>query len=185
MRSGTTWLAVSVIGSVAAIAAGSAFASGHAPAGVTVKVTDKGSTYVINKQTTDTMYFTPATTTVKSGSMLTFEYGGKPSQEPHTMTIVNESQLPTTPAQLDNCTICDRLASGHLKNPKAPPGPGNDIVHWVLNKGRPGLDAVGDSIAIEGPSHKSISIEVTAPAGTTLYFMCAVHPWMQAKLVVT
>jgi hypothetical protein len=28
-------------------------------------------------------------------------------------------------------------------------------------------------------------IKVTAPAGTTLYFMCAVHPWMQAKLVVT
>ena len=183
MRGKIGWLAAS--GGLAAFAAGSALAAGPAAPGVTVKVTDKGSHYVINKQMTDTMYFSPATTTVTSGSMLTFEYGGKPTQEPHTMTIVSESQLPKTPAQIDNCSICDRLASGHLKNPKAPPGPGNDIAHWVLNRGKPGLDAVGDSIAIEGARHKSISIKVTAPAGTTLYFMCAVHPWMQAKLVVT
>jgi hypothetical protein len=25
---------------------------------------------------------------------------------------------------------------------------------------------------------------VTAKAGTTLYFMCAVHPWMQGKVKV-
>ena len=131
------------------------------------------------------MYFTPATTTVKSGSMLTFEYEGKPQDEPHTITIVNESQLPKTPAQIDNCGVCNKLAAGHLKNPKAPPGPQNDIAHWVLDKGNPGLDAVGDSVAIEGAKHKSISIKVTAPAGTTLYFLCVVHPWMQAKLVVT
>ena len=179
-----TWLAAPVICGVAAIAAGSALAASH-EAGVIVKVTDKGSTYVINQQETDTMYFSPATTTVKSGSMLTFEYGGKPSDEPHTMTIVNESQLPKTPAQIDNCSICNTLASGHLQDPKAPPGPGNDVAHWVLNKGQPGLDTVGDSIAIEGAKHRSITVQVTAPPGTTLYFMCAVHPWMQAKLVVT
>jgi len=25
---------------------------------------------------------------------------------------------------------------------------------------------------------------VTAKPGTTLYFLCAVHPWMQGKIVV-
>ncbi|MGI8421234.1 MAG: cupredoxin domain-containing protein [Gaiellaceae bacterium] len=25
---------------------------------------------------------------------------------------------------------------------------------------------------------------VSAPAGTTLYFLCAVHPWMQGKIIV-
>ena len=128
------WLAAVLFGALAALAAGSALASRHV-AGVTIKVTDKGSSYVINKSASDTMFFSPATTTVKSGSMLTFEYGGKPQEEPHTITIVNESQLPKTAAQIDNCGVCMRLASGHLKNAKAPPGPTNDIAHWVLNKG--------------------------------------------------
>jgi hypothetical protein len=79
----------------------------------------------------------------------------------------------------------NKTAAGHIKNPNAPPGPNNDIVHWVVDKGQAGLDEPGDSIAIEGPKHKSISIKVTAAAGTTLHFMCAVHPWMQGTIKVT
>jgi plastocyanin len=177
-------LAVVLFGLTALLAAASASAAGGA-GGVTIKATDKGTSYIINRRASDTMYFSPATTTVKSGSMLTFEYESKPAEEPHTITIVNQKDLPKTPAQIDTCMICQKLAAGHLKNPKAPPGPGNDIAHWTLNTGKPGLDGVGDSIAIEGAKHKSISIKVTAPAGTTLHFLCAVHPWMQARLVVT
>jgi hypothetical protein len=29
-----------------------------------------------------------------------------------------------------------------------------------------------------------VTIKVTAKAGTSLYFMCGVHPWMQGKIVV-
>jgi hypothetical protein len=77
------------------------------------------------------------------------------------------------------------VAVPHLKNPKAPADQNNPIVHWILNKGKPGLDRVGDSVAIQEPGpHKSITIKVTAPAGTTLYFLCAVHPWMQGKIEV-
>jgi plastocyanin len=141
--------------------------------------------YVINKSATDTMYFSPETATVKSGQMLTFEYNGKPSLEPHTITIVAAKDLPKTAAQINNCTICNKTAAGHIKNPNAPPGPNNDIVHWVVDKGQAGLDEPGDSIAIEGSKHKSISIKVTAPAGTVLHFMCAVHPWMQGTIKVT
>ncbi len=36
-----------------------------------------------------------------------------------------------------------------------------------------------------GKKGESIDLKVTAPKGTTLYFMCLIHPWMQAKLVVT
>ena len=184
MTRSTIRLAAAASAVAALLAAASASASNRA-GGVTIKATDKGTSYIINRRASDTMYFSPATTTVKSGSMLTFEYEGKPAEEPHTITIVNQKDLPRTPAQIDNCSICLKLATGHLKNPKAPPGPTNNITHWTLNAGNPGLDAVGDSIAIQGAKHKSTSIEVTAPAGTTLYFLCAVHPWMQAKLVVT
>lgn len=169
---------------VAAIAAAAAGASNHAT-GLTIKATDKGASYVINKSVTDKMYFTPGKATIKSGQTLTFEYDGRPGGEPHTITIVSAKDLPKTAAQISNCTICNKLAAGHLKNPHAPPGPTNDIAHWTLDKGQPGLDTAGDSIAIEGAKHRSISIKVTAPAGTVLHFMCAVHPWMQGTLTVT
>ena len=88
-------------------------------------------------------------------------------------------------AQVNTCKPCREYATPHLKNPHAPPGPGNPIVNWILNKGQPGLDTPGDSVAIQQPgTHHSVTINVSAPAGTTLYFMCAVHPWMQGKIIV-
>jgi plastocyanin len=36
-----------------------------------------------------------------------------------------------------------------------------------------------------GGPHNSITIKVTAKPGTTLHFFCAVHPWMQGKIVVS
>jgi len=174
---------------LAAFGASAAMASTHA-GGVTIKVTDKGQTYVINKSATDSMYFSPGTASVKSGQTLTFAYEGKPAEEPHTISVVAEKDLPTTNAEINACSnggdkVCNGIVAGHIKNPKAPPGPTNDIVHWTVDKGQPGLDEAGDSIAIEGAKHKTISIKVTAPAGTTLYFFCVVHPWMHGKLKVT
>jgi plastocyanin len=174
---------------LAAYGASAAMASNHA-GGVTIKVTDKGQTYVINKSATDSMYFSPGTASVKSGQTLTFTYEGKPAEEPHTISVVAEQNLPKTNAQINACSnggdrVCNLIIAGHIKNPKAPPGPTNDIIHWTVDRGQPGLDGPGDSIAIEGTKHKTISIKVTAPAGTTLYFFCVVHPWMHGELKVT
>ena len=178
--------AVAAFALSATIVVSVATASGHAPAsGLTIKATDKGASYVINRSVTDKMYFTPGAATVKSGEMLTFSYDGMPGGEPHTLTIVAAKDLPRTTAQMNNCAICNKTAGTHLKNPHAPPGPANDIVHWVVDKGAAGLDEPGDSIAIEGAQHKSVSIRVTAPAGTVLHFICAVHPWMQGTIKVT
>jgi plastocyanin len=181
--------AAAVVAVFAAFAASAALASNHA-AGVTIKVIDKGQTYKINRSATDTMYFSPGVISVKSGEMLTFTYDGKPSTEPHTISVVARKDLPTTAAQINACEnggnkVCNTIVAGHIRNPKLPPGPTNDIAHWVVDKGQPGLDGPGDSIAIEGAKHRSISIKVTAPAGTTLYFFCAVHPWMHGKITVT
>ena len=35
-----------------------------------------------------------------------------------------------------------------------------------------------------GKKGESIDLTVTAPAGTKLYFMCLIHPWMQAEVDV-
>lgn len=165
----------------AAVTAGTSLASPHV-GGAVVKVY-MSAKMVPNHYFQEGMRFAPGTITVTSGETLTFTYGDK-EMEPHTLTIVPRSALPRTAAEAENCSVCERFATPHLKNPKAPPGDSNPIVHWVLDKGAPGLDTVGDSVAIQPGPHKSITVTVSAPAGTTLYFVCAVHPWMQGKIVV-
>ena len=48
--------------------------------------------------------------------------------------------------------------------------PGSELAWNVTGKGKKG---------------ESINLKVTAPAGTKLYFMCLIHPWMQAEVDVT
>jgi plastocyanin len=157
----------------------------HVQKTVTILAKDTGISFRPNKYVQDNMAFAPGSVTVASGDSITFKFGDTKSREPHTLTIVPKNTLPRTGAQVENCSICQKLATPHLKHPHAPPDQNNPIVHWILNKGKPGLDAVGDSVAIQQPgAHKSVTIQVTAPAGTTLYFLCAVHPWMQGRIVV-
>jgi plastocyanin len=171
--------AVAVMAGVMAVNV--AFASPRA-GGATVK-TKETVKIAINKYIQDGLRFTPGTVTVASGSTLTFTYSDK-EDEPHTLTIVNKADLPRTVGQVNQCKECRQYATPHLKNPKAPPGDTNPIVHWTLNQGQPGLDTVGDSLAIRPGAHKRNSAVVSAPAGTVLYFLCAVHPWMQGKIIV-
>ena len=50
----------------------------------------------------------------------------------------------------------------------------------------PNVDKPGDSgVTGKGKKGESITLTVTAPAGTKLYFMCLIHPWMQAELDVS
>jgi plastocyanin len=166
---------------VAVAAVNVAFASSQG-GGATVK-TKETFKIAINKYFQDGLHYVPGTVTVASGSTLTFTYSDK-EQEPHTLTIVNKSELPRTLAQVNQCAACRKYATPHLKNPHAPPGPGNPIVKWTLDQGQPGFDAPGDSMAIQPGAHKRNSVVVSAPAGTTLYFLCAIHPWMQGKIIV-
>jgi plastocyanin len=183
-----TKYALGVVVCLAAAGIWAAFASGSASKAaktVTVTAKDNGVTMSPNKYIQDNMAFSPGTITVKSGDSITFKFDKPNMHEPHTITIVNQKDLPTNGIQVENCRACQQLAMGHLKNPKGEPGPSNPIVHWTLNRGKPGFDTVGDSIAIEEPgAHKTNTVKVTAKPGTTLYFLCAVHPWMQGKIVV-
>jgi plastocyanin len=177
------WIVLPVLAAAAATALGVSLASARTSAqNATVKAF-MSERFAVNRYFQEGMRFSPGTVAVASGGTLTFEYGDK-EMDPHTLTIVSKADLPKTVAQVENCRSCQRYATPHLKHPKAEPGPSNPIVHWVLNEGQPGLDTVGDSLAIQPGAHKQISVKVTAPAGTTLYFICAVHPWMQGKIVV-
>ena len=137
-------------------------------------------------------HFAPGTLRVKSGSTITFEVPNSQG-ETHTLTIAPKADLPRTVAQVSNCTVCKQLAVGHLKDPAAVKNGGPIVIaNWYLHAGKPaatdaaGLSETGDSIAVQsGGPHNSITIRVTAKPGTTLHFFCAVHPWMQGKIVVS
>jgi plastocyanin len=175
---------------LAAVAAPLAVAGGtrSACAAATVKVSDH-MTFVVNQYVQDAMRFTPGTVTVQSGCTLTFAFATPKQDEPHSLSIVNLSDLPKAAAQMENCKICGAIGAKLVEHPGRPPGPRNPVVHWIVNVGKRGLDAPGDSIVIfeakGAPSGRGgVTIPVSAPAGKILYFMCGLHPWMQGKIVV-
>jgi plastocyanin len=95
------------------------------------------------------------------------------ADQPHTVTIVKPRQLPSSADEAFTCGPCNKAIDAHFSG--GPP-------KLRVNFGEPGLDRAGDSLLIL-PDER-ISANVSAPAGTKLYYVCAIHPWMQGKLVV-
>jgi plastocyanin len=132
------------------------------------------------KGATSNLRWGPLLVSVASGQSITFEHGDK-TMDPHTVTIATSlAQLPKSfdQAEPPKCKPC-AVAQKH-GGENGPPK------HWILNAGKPGFDTLGDSVALapKGP-HKSATVVISAPAGTTLYFVCAIHPWMQGEIKVT
>jgi hypothetical protein len=137
----------------------------------------------INKSLNIEFRFAPGTLHIQHGATLTFREG--PAQpafatpvEEHTLSIVARSDLPQTLRELFFCEVCQPFLEAH--------DPGVDEqppFNFVVNKGKPGLNRPGDSLLVTA-DHPVTRARVTAPAGTTLHYLCAVHSWMQGKLVV-
>jgi hypothetical protein len=171
---------------VLAAGAGIAEAGGSATSStVTIKAVAGPPQFKINRFVQDTLRWDKDTYTVKSGGTLHI-VNDAANEGPHTFTVVKRGDLPKTLAQLNNCRVCNVLARAHGANPNsnAPP-------KWqYLENGKgqktpPDVNEPGDSgVTGSGKKGESIDLTVTAPAGTILYFMCLIHPWMQAKLVV-
>jgi plastocyanin len=114
---------------------------------------------------------------IRSGATLTIV---NRSDEPHTFSVVKKSQAPRTIRQAGKCFesgACAALAQAH-GFPEGEGPPANPVV----NVGGPGLDAPGDSIFLDPKARTTI--QVTAKKGKKLYFMCIIHPQMQASLAV-
>lgn len=107
------------------------------------------------------------------------------SDGPHTFSVVRKSDLPQTVRQLNNCRICQTIAKEHGANPHSQAPPKFLFVeNGTGSTTPPNVDRVGDSAFIAPKQKAKVTLKVTAKPGTTLYFMCAIHPWMQAKLIV-
>jgi hypothetical protein len=106
---------------------------------------------------------------------------------PHTFSLVTKGSLPKTPKQRKTCFTPGKICMGiaHWYGLKGEENPKNPLVEV----GKPGWDTMGtptkkgDSYFF-GKKGASIDQKVTAKAGTTLYFMCAVHAFMQGSIKV-
>jgi plastocyanin len=102
---------------------------------------------------------------------------------PHTITIFDPKLVPIDFATAYICNWdsrilgvdgpCLQFMDAHGGIPPTTP---------VVEVGRKGLDAPGDSIFL--PPSGSVSAEVAAQPGTTLNYICIIHPWMQGTITV-
>jgi plastocyanin len=165
-----------LFGALAAAGALTATGAGAAPSGSALVVTKGQEIFDINGGAVATFRFEPEVLSVPSGSMVVFRHEDS-GRDPHTITIVTKkSQLPHD-FEGSNCKPCQVAQAGHFPNKKPPVA--------VLNAGRPGLDTAGDSLLIRPKRGAQASAVVSAPAGTTLYYVCIIHPWMQGTIKVT
>jgi hypothetical protein len=133
-------------------------------------------------------FFGPGT--VHEGEELKIVNKTNPRQVgPHTFSLVEKGLLPKTAKQRQTCFtpghICLSIAEWHHFNPKT-----EKVSKPEVEVGPLGWSTMG-SVKKEGDSWFSgekpggeVDRKVTAKAGTTLYFMCAVHPWMQGSIKV-
>ncbi len=122
--------------------------------------------------------------TVRSGGTITI-VNRAASDGPHTFSVVRRNDLPRTGGQINNCKICLTLAKEHGANPHVQAPPKFLFVeNGTGSTTPPNVDRPGDSAFVAPTPNAKVKLKVTAKPGTTLYFMCIIHPWMQAKLIV-
>lgn len=169
-------LAVLGTGAVAAAAAFAVPAGAQSANTITVK---GGSKMKPGSHIIDTQRFRPFNKSVKSGSTVTIANKSK-SREPHTLSLVKASVLPKNMGQMEaffgGKTMRDFMQAHEVdpENEEAPPG------KMRVDVGEEGFDQPGDSVFFAGPA--PTKIKVTAKKGTTLSYICLIHPWMQGKI---
>ena len=113
--------------------------------------------------------------TVKSGATVTLRDKSTENQ-PHTLSLVKK--LPKTPAQIMGCDACGPLMAAHEANMET-----GEVGKALVEAGADGFDTGGDKTAAGDSIYLPPKGKVTLqgrppPKGTTLNFICAVHPWM-------
>ena len=160
-----------------------AMASGNAPKHTTINAVTSVKVK-INRYIQDGTRWQKDVYDVKSGGTITI-VNLAASDGPHTFSVVKKSDLPRTAQQINNCKICLKIAQEHGANPQSQAPPRFLFVeNGTGTNTAPNVDQPGDSAFIAPAQHAKVTLTVTAKPGTTLYFMCAIHPWMQAKLIV-
>jgi hypothetical protein len=135
--------------------------------------------------------FYDAPKTVHNGDILKIRNTTNPHQVgPHTFSMVQPSDIPQTKPQRKKCFspghICLSIAGWH----GVPPSGNGPVTKNPAKAGQAGWDTEG-SLSKKGDSWftgtkkaTSVSQVVSAQAGTTITFMCAIHPNMHGEIKV-
>jgi hypothetical protein len=179
------WTAVGYAG-IAVVAAVAIAGHGKASSVTTIKAISVPPQIKINRFVEDTLRWNHDVYTVPSGGTLHI-VNLAADEGPHTFTVVAKKDEPRTAAQLFNCQICNKLAKAHGADPNSNAPPKFPFLENGVGQATPpSVNQPGDSgVTGKGKKGESIDLNVTAPAGTKLYFMCLIHPWMQAVVNVS
>jgi len=159
---------------IAAVMGAAALGVGSVGAAPSGEIVAKGKPrFVPNRLVLSNQRFSPDIRYTTSGATLTLR-NADGNGEPHTFTLATIAQRPNTINEVFDCGFCNDIGAKHF--------PANGAPVPVLNEGQPGLDKPGDSYFVE--AGRSVQATVSAPAGTNLYFVCIIHPWMQARINV-
>lgn len=180
-------LALAVPAAAFAVVVGSSSLAGAAE----TTVPETGVTDVIKIELTKGKLKFVAPETVGYGDQLEVENETNPHQVgPHTFSLVTKGSIPKTANARKNCFtpkhICLAIAKWHGFNPKT-----EKISINPAKAGPEGWSTMGNATGKKGDSWFTgekpggkITQQVTAAPGTTLYFQCAVHPWMHGQVTV-
>jgi plastocyanin len=170
-------ITVMAIGIVATVRLGTVSADGDKNVDVKGLETFEGNALFLSN-----LRFAPENTKVEKGDKVTWKDDAL-TTSPHTITIVNPEIVPVDFATAYICLwdkrilgvdgACLQFMDAHGGIPPSTP---------VVNAGRNGLDVARDSIFL--PPNGSVSAQVTAGPGTTLHYICIIHPWMQGTITV-
>ncbi len=142
-----------------------------------------------NSRVFATFHFSPGHIEVNHGSVVTFV--NIVTNDMHTISIVNESDLPTSIGQVFMCgapgTVCAAIFAAHIPKGFGPNGqPNPPVLTFVNVPGNPSGFAQGN---VQGNSllifpGQTVDLTVSAPSGTSFHYMCAIHAWMQGDISV-
>jgi plastocyanin len=147
------------------------------------KVNVKGlETFEANSLFLSNLRFAPENIKVDKGDTVTWADIAL-TTSPHTITIVEHADVPVNFAEAYICLWdkrilgvdgpCLQFMDAHGGLPPTTP---------VVDVGRKGLDAPGDSVFL--PPNGSVSAQITAAPGSVLHYICIIHPWMQGSITV-
>jgi len=175
---GAMALALTASGTGAALAA----KKGPPPSHATVNAVQKVQ-FKVNRYVKDALRWQKDVYQVRSGG--TLHIVNKANDGPHTFSIVARKDLPKTQKQLNQCNVCGTIAQQFGVDPTSDAPPAHLYTDDGVAQDAPAnFDKPGDSAFVGPAPGDSADAKITAKKGTTLYFLCAIHPWMQAKVIV-
>ncbi len=180
---GTAGLALMAAGGIAAVSASGSGSAESSATNLAVVKQKHPFEFKANRYIQDGLRFNKDTYEVNSGGTLRV-VNTKADEGPHTVSIVKKGDLPTNIGEVFNCKVCNAFFEAHGVPRNEGPPKFDFVEDGEGQKDPANFNRPGDSGVTGERKGNSFEVPVTAPAGTTRYFLCAVHPWMQAKLKV-